>query len=123
MPDIRTWTVVYRDGSRFPEMGPDGHRHGFAEAMAHGEVAAVELTLTEMPECPPIRVQIPSDAVRPIFFRRRTVSFNDPDATHTITALGWQKTIRVGEFERNVKAFVWIHPDGAVELTDRDRDG
>jgi hypothetical protein len=108
------------------EYDEDGvRRHPFADVLGHlDELTEVSLLPHDEDGVRYAVVLDPADhATRPIFFRRRTfedVMNNPGDAVPKLTCLGFQKTVVVGDAEVNVKALLFIFPDGTVVLSDQD---
>ncbi len=71
-----------------------------------------------------VNIDTSDHATRPIYFRRNTFEdvMNDGQTiTPKVTCLGFQKTVTVGSVEVNIKALLFISPDGkTVVLADRD---
>lgn len=116
--DLWTWRAHYRDGSTLDEFDADGRDHGFAD-VDQSRLAAFEL----LPAADGLQraVLLVTGDLRPIFFRRRTVTVSQSGESEepvSIHVLGWQRTVA----GQNVKSFTAYYPDGSVLVTDDDRE-
>ncbi|MGZ6360766.1 MAG: hypothetical protein ACXWP0_03695 [Ktedonobacterales bacterium] len=113
-----TWRVHYSDGSMFDEYDANGNEHGFAE-VENSRVVAVELQPQHPDVCGHVvKIDASRDAMRPIFFRRRSRIVNLETGGDTtgavIHCIGWHKTVN----GRNIAAYTFIFADGSTLTTD-----
>jgi hypothetical protein len=121
------WVVEYSDGSFLTEYDEAGGRRGWKDI----DVDRVKsMTIFATREgLASSTVKMTSPTMRPIFFRRRTLSVNlsegEAETAGTVTCLGWQRTDTYTdpdhpdlEITRNVKAYAFHFGDGSVLITD-----
>lgn len=134
MRDDWVWTMHYADGATATEQEAGSVR----AALRRGRVVKLDLHWAARPDLHPFSVLVP-DGVQPIFFRRKTtfaLNASGSEAPAAITVIGWKKALTcrgthtetVDGDERSVAcpetyaitSFLWLMPDGRVELTDHD---
>lgn len=114
MDDAYRWLARYTDGTVLREYEDDGTEHGFAD-VDQARLASFEL----LPRSGPPVILVPSEDVRPFFFRRRRIALGPDGAEQgrsTVTILGYRVT--EGGHER--AGYIGLYEDGTARISDRD---
>lgn len=122
MTDDWVWTMHYADGTRATQQEAGSVR----SALQRGRVVKLDLHWAARPDLAPFSVLVP-EGVQPIFFRRKTtfaLNSSGGAVPPPITVLGWKRTLECRSVKCDEKyaitGFLWLMPDGRVELTDHD---
>ncbi len=118
MEDSWFWAAHYKDGTHLCEIDSKG-RHAFAEV---DQSKLSEFVLIPHKEGLSVHKLKISPTMRPIFFRRRTITV-DPNTMEEkgrecVHCLGWQTTIGRGKSKRNISTYNFIFDDGTVLTSD-----
>jgi hypothetical protein len=114
MPDLWNWVAHYNDETCLHEVDENG-QHGFADVDQSRLVAFQLIPNREGLPSPVLKI---TPDIRPIFFRRRTVTIDPANGGEVgrscVHCLGWQTTVK----GTNVASYTFFFEDGSVLITD-----